>query len=622
MIALAADAQALSDEALADALRARGVSGAGIRDFFDLADALLTPDSVQAALAPFDRTRLAVLAVAGELSDAERPAAGQDVAAVPVHAVAQRLSELRRSTISEQEVRSHAEAAAALLLCGLTPDGIVAYRGVTDQLGRWPQLGLPDTASLAGPLPPSPVHAAGVDTRIVDRLAAEQAFRSLSAIVELIGALDVDSARELGKGGLSLPDSKRLATRMGVPLERVPDLLRVAWRAGLVDRSGALWLPTATGTDWVLLSTPERWESLAAAWYRALPLDVHRILADARVPWGALRATVAWLYPAAGESIQTRIDEFASDAELLGVTAGGTPSAIGHALVTGRVDAAREALVPLLPPEVSSVYLQHDLTVISPGPLAPAVDARLRTFAEVESRELASSYRITSASLGRALAAGETAASLLEFLRGISLTGMPQPLEYLITETAARHGRVRVGAGVDGEEKRSYVRSDDESILGQILVDTSLSVLSLRRDAADRLTSRFEPSVVYWAIHDARYPVIAEDAARQVVHLARKVAHRPAPDERPDPVLALVVRLRAFDADMGETGQAWLARQIEIAIREKRSLVVTVSMPGGSTADYLLEPTAVANGRMRARDRRADIERTLPLSAIAGVRAE
>jgi len=46
---------------------------------------------------------------------------------------------------------------------------------------------------------------------------------------------------------------------------------------------------------------------------------------------------------------------------------------------------------------------------------------------------------------------------------------------------------------------------------------------------------------------------------------------------------------------------------------------VTVRMPGGDTADYLLAPASVANGRLRARDHKADIERTLPLSAIAAV---
>ncbi len=40
----------------------------------------------------------------------------------------------------------------------------------------------------------------------------------------------------------------------------------------------------------------------------------------------------------------------------------------------------------------------------------------------------------------------------------------------------------------------------------------------------------------------------------------------------------------------------------------------------GTQVEYYLEPAALANGRLRARDRRADIERTLPLSSITAVR--
>ncbi|BDZ55714.1 hypothetical protein GCM10025870_27870 [Agromyces marinus] len=69
----------------------------------------------------------------------------------------------------------------------------------------------------------------------------------------------------------------------------------------------------------------------------------------------------------------------------------------------------------------------------------------------------------------------------------------------------------------------------------------------------------------------------------------------------------------------GGTEQAWLSRQLEAAARAKETLTVTVRMPNGETADYLLAPASVANGRLRARDRKSDIERTLPVSAIAAV---
>jgi hypothetical protein len=135
-----------------------------------------------------------------------------------------------------------------------------------------------------------------------------------------------------------------------------------------------------------------------------------------------------------------------------------------------------------------------------------------------------------------------------------------------------------------------------------------------------RLLSRFAPDVVFWALADARYPVAAEDGDGAIVRLRRyRVAHVTAPTPRPDPIEALLDRI-AESADGGPgTEQAWLARQLEAAARSKETLTVTVRMPGGDTADYLLAPASVANGRLRARDRKADIERTLPLSAIAAV---
>ncbi|OUE29844.1 hypothetical protein BFL35_13355 [Clavibacter michiganensis] len=42
-------------------------------------------------------------------------------------------------------------------------------------------------------------------------------------------------------------------------------------------------------------------------------------------------------------------------------------------------------------------------------------------------------------------------------------------------------------------------------------------------------------------------------------------------------------------------------------------------MPDGREVDHVLEPASVAGGRLRARDRVADVERTLPLSSIVSL---
>ena len=67
-LALAGRLRALDDDALARLVTERGVRQQGIRDFFDLAEALLDRTSVQAALQRLDRPTLALIAVAGELA--------------------------------------------------------------------------------------------------------------------------------------------------------------------------------------------------------------------------------------------------------------------------------------------------------------------------------------------------------------------------------------------------------------------------------------------------------------------------------------------------------------------------------------------------------------------------
>ena len=54
-------------------------------------------------------------------------------------------------------------------------------------------------------------------------------------------------------------------------------------------------------------------------------------------------------------------------------------------------------------------------------------------------------------------------------------------------------------------------------------------------------------------------------------------------------------------------------------MKARLTITVTVTVQDGSSVDYVLEPTGLGGGRLRARDRRADIERTLPLARITAV---
>ncbi len=628
-LSLAARLRALDDDTLIAALLARGTPRYGVNDFFDLADSLLDRDSIQRLLSGFDRPTLAVLAT---LSASEQPATAEQVAA----SLAARGAVPAQST---DAVRTRLESAAAAFLAVHDSAPSAAYElydSVRSQLESWPQLGLPSPAALVNDPPPAALGPVpDTEQRFTDRLASEHAFLAVATVSELVAELAREGARELQKGGLALPATKRISAALSVDVADVATVLSIAARARLVALEGALWLPTDRGVDWQQTPTSERWRALAEAWRDALPHDLRGVLAErTHAVWGeSLRDFVTWAYPASGAAMQQRVTAYTRDAEWLGITARQAPSTAGTLLLEQGSDAATATIGTLFPPEVDHVYLQHDLSIVSPGPLTPAIDGRLRTLADVESRALASTYRVSTASLGRAIAAGETADTIRAFLSGISLTGMPQPLDYLISDAADRYGRIRVG-DLDAARAvapathqndpeagaRTVIHSVDRELLTTIEVDQALRPIALVRTGTTRLVSRFPRDVVFWALSDARYPVAAEDPDGTIVGLQRHHVAHPAPTPEANPAATLVARLRAAEiADETDTGEQWLVRQLDIAIRAKQTVTVSVAMPDGRQIDYLLEPTGVGGGRLRGRDRKADIERTLPLSSITGL---
>lgn len=649
-LSLATRLQAMSDVALASVLTARSLNPNGIKDFFDLAEAFLSPVSVQQMLTRLDRQTLAALAAIGELTHdvpenptvsaadvaallatRARSAAGPNLAALGTADA--HLPEIDTADSALSAVTSVAErtaAATALLLAEENSGRFFIYDTVFQQLRSWPAFGLPSLAELAvADAPAALERVPDVDHRFIDRLGAERAFAATTAITQLLVDIERDPARELAKGGVALPDSKRLANAMAVDLESVAVHITVAAKCGLIVREVGFWMISERGASWLLRSTGERWGDLAASWFDRLPADIRTLLGErTQSLWGAgLRSYIDWLYPAGGDWMDDRVAEYTRDAELLGITANRAPTGPGTLLLAqGTSTAATVAMTALLPAEVEQVYLQHDLSIVAPGPLTPRVDARLRALSDVESRALASSYRVSTSSVNRAMASGETADSMLEFLRSISLTGIPQPLDYLIAETSARYGLVRVGAiensaGADsGEGALTYIRSDDEHQVGTIMVDQGLSSLGLERTADGRAVSRYPLDVVFWSVSDARYPVAAEDSSGQIISLRRQRTAKLTAVGAADPIAALIERLRLGGAQQEEeNGQAWLIRQLDVAIKARASLTVSVSMPNGSIVDYQLDPTSVAGGRLRGRDNRSAIERTLPLSRITSI---
>ncbi|MDX2375931.1 helicase-associated domain-containing protein [Microbacterium sp. LRZ72] len=567
---LAARLAALPDDELARLLHRRGVAPlAGWRDFFDAAEALTDEAAVTRAVATLSATDLEHLDAAGAGEESAASAVARDLLLLdedgtPLPVVARAIARTREGS----QTVAHDEAPAA--------------------------------------------------DEVAERAAAERAFTSAAALADiLIRAIRTPLAR-IGAGTIGAADRRALTEDLQQP-DDVDALVALADWAGLLAGERRRFAPTSRADDWLADATAQRWSEVAAVWHRALPAAVR-----AEAP-GSLAPPAEWetAFPAdAGWPARAALLRRTGIAWGLLTPEGNVPT--WTRLLPEHPEQAANALAALMPHEVDRIYLQNDLTAISPGPLAAARDVRLRRLAQRESHAQASTYRFTAETIAGALTEGETAESILAFLADVSLTGVPQPLEYLVQTTAERHGLVRVGVdptSPDGQS-RSRVTSSSTQVLDTLEVDQSLRPLGLVRSAdGSALVSRVERDTALWALVDARYPAVAVDAHDRVEKLRR---HRVAvaPDQA-DPLTAyapLIARLRTAGSDDADAD--WLGRELEAAVRARDVVAIDVRLPGGETRAFVLEATGIGGGRLRGREPGAEVERTLPVSSIVSVRRQ
>ncbi|SDS32686.1 helicase-associated domain-containing protein [Agrococcus carbonis] len=395
---------------------------------------------------------------------------------------------------------------------------------------------------------------------------------------------------------------RELAAAVDADPAELEERLEPALLAGLLDRSDGRLRATVDADAWLAAPVPERWSALAEAWLAATP-DHAAVAAEPRAQFP--------LADAAALAVRQRQHR---QAQRLGLADRGAPTTLAVDL-RERPDAARAALAAHVPPATASVYLQPDLSAVAPGPLEAAVEARLRRIARVERAGIASHWRFTRQSVAAGLAAGDDVDDVLAFLTEASLTGLPQPVAYLVRETAAKFGslRVRPVDPIAEGGARSQARSDDEQVIRTIAVDRALVSAGPRQTGPHRVTFRTSAEEALQALLEERYPAVLEDDEGELVLRAPERAPRPVRERH-----RLVARLRDAGFEVGDQERAWLERQLQGAIRERVPVRLTVAT-GDEPVDVELVPLAVANGRLRARDARRDIERTLPLSAITKV---
>jgi hypothetical protein len=296
------------------------------------------------------------------------------------------------------------------------------------------------------------------------------------------------------------------------------------------------------------------------------------------------------------------------------------------------VEDLEPVLAAALPDPVSEVIVQADLTILAPGPLVPELAAEFALLADVESSGAATTYRVTEASLRRALDAGRTASGVRDLLTRTSITPVPQSLDYLVEDVARRHGRLRVGTA------QSFVRCDDPSLVIQVLGSPAAERCALRSVAPTVLISQARPLDLVEALREHGFAPVVEDTTGAVIALTRPVARvMPSSTRRapripsralgPVELRAAVIAMRSNDrvrsarsgsgAD-GYTGEAAIARLHEAASTGTAVTVSVVDAAGRSTA-RLIVPGSVGGGRIEGIEPDTAEAVTLPLHRVISV---
>jgi hypothetical protein len=515
--------------------------------------------------------------------------------------------------------------------------------------------------------------------------AAAEAVRLVDELGELWGASPLPVLRA---GGIGVRELRRLASGLDVDEPTAALVTEVALAAGLIADDGEAdpaWLPTGQYDLWRTGSTGERWAQLATGWLdtpraaglvgsrgpkdgliAALGPEIERpqartvrqqalaelaagsppstpstgsVLADPT--GGDVLARLNWSAPRRGSSARAQLLGWAlQEAAWLGITGLGGLSSFGRALVDApqTPGPAAKLLDDALPDPVDHVLLQADLTAVAPGRLLPELEHELTLMAEIESRGGAGVYRFTGNSIRRALDAGRTGDELLSWLGTHSRTPVPQPLSYLIADSARRYGRLRVGAA------GAYLRADDEAVLAEVLADKRASSLRLRRLAPTVLAAQATPDVVLSVLRGMGLAPAAESADGEL--LIRKATARRAsggrpagPRRWPPPtasragLLTAVQGMRAIDANarrplpeadenspalvpMDPAGALAVLRD---ALAARQDVWIGYLEDAGRPVRQIVEPLSVEAGRIRALERQTGRIRSYSVHRVIAV---
>ncbi len=526
-----------------------------------------------------------------------------------------------------------------------------------------------------------PVPELGHTSAALRRNAAMGAIAEILRLTaELLFAVREQPLATLRSGGVGVRELRRLAESIRLGVHETAVLLELCAMAGLLrlDVDSSTWVQPPS-LEWLNLPRQEQWLWLVNAWLaserapslvgqpltgpssashqgaagttiNALSAEAQRpdapvvrrrvleilneLTAEAAAPDGkapvldarAVLQRAEWAQPRMSRRFSSLVRGILEEATLLGLMGSGALTQLGSAMADGQPEKAMTILGEHLPAAVNHILLQADLTAVAPGYLAPELSETLVLMADAEGQGPASIYRFSATSIRRALDAGQDAESLLAFLREHSATDVPQPLEYLVQDTASRHGRLRIGTSA------SFIQSDDETAITDLLREARTSALSLARIAPTVLTSSASPRETARVLRELGLSPAVQEAETAVVRFKRTTAlpgsARPVytaprtapPEDDVEAQLSVLRQHRAVPAETtGEASTQLGLETLQTAIRLKQAVTMNVVDSLGNANTETVVPVSVSGGRVRVFDPAKDTERVLSIHRIIDV---
>lgn len=412
-----------------------------------------------------------------------------------------------------------------------------------------------------------PGWPAGSSSPVAESAGLGTAQALVHAVAAVVDEVERLAPRPLATGAFSRRDQNLIGQATGAG-PRVVLLVQLAHRLGLIGRSAAAWLPTATFDQWLALTPFERWQGLVKAWLdlQGWPLEpsaqagrdevdsadriAERSQSDrsqtdrtqaerGRVaavrelraaPVGAslevslLADRLAWRHPTwsrveVDRAAQQTLDEAAE----LGLVA--RPGSGRAGLRTSLWEVQDD---PGFPEASTEFLVQSDLTAVALAPLRIDVLGVLDLIGERESPGPATVHRFTSSSIRRGLDAGWSSERLLEWLAEHSVTPIPQPLTYLVGDVSRLHGAIRVAS------VGALLTISDEATLAALLRHPQAAAAGLRQIAPGLVAARAEAADVVELLRDLGHAPVAEDERGDVVPtpVTRRLKQGAAPRSR------------------------------------------------------------------------------------------